>query len=424
VGRDFSRPQSPRRVSDLVRHLSESAEQEQDHHERLALGVSSLLDAAADGPEGLSPLLHALAGSAAGIDAAGVLVRAGSGFELLAAIGLEMAADAAPDGLAAAAAARRQLVVAGGEELGPPLPPGTLVAAAMPILSRGEVLALVLVGSRSVLELGRDDLLLVRVLAERAGRTLERAALVEALTGAETVARKTTSFRDQVLGIVGHDLRNPLGAVSMSGALLAKRGGLGGWQQKTVSRIRSSAARMERIIDDLLSYTRTRLGTGIPIERQPADLAELARKVVDELVAFHPDSPIHLEAQGDLAGEWDPTRVEQLLSNVLSNAVDHGDPESRIEVRLSGDGAVVRAEVRNRGEMPPGVLDHLFEPFQRAPEREGRRSTGLGLGLFIAREIARGHGGRIEARSQRGETFVWVELPRRAASAHPPPDRG
>jgi signal transduction histidine kinase len=323
-------------------------------------------------------------------------------------------------GLADAAAARRQLVVVGGGDVGAPLPPGTQVAAALPILSRGEVLAIVLVGSRSALELARDDLLLARVFAERAGRAIERRTLVEALTSAEAVARRTTSFRDQVLGIVGHDLRNPLGAVAMSGALLEKRGGLGGWQQKTVSRIRSSAARMERIINDLLSYTRTRLGTGIPIERRPVDLSELARKVVDELVAFHPDCPIHVEAEGDLGGEWDATRVEQLLSNVVSNAVDHGEPDGRVEVRLSGDGAVVRAEVRNRGEMPPGVLDHVFEPFQRAPEREGRRSTGLGLGLFIAREIARGHGGRIEARSQGGETRVWVELPRRPVNVAQP----
>jgi signal transduction histidine kinase len=419
VSRDFSRPRSPRRVSDLVRRLSEDAEREQGLHQRLAEGVAALLEADVGGPDGLSPLLRALVASAADVDAAGVLVPQGATFAVASGVGLDPA-PVTSGGIAADAAARRQLVVATGG--GPPLPAGTRVAAALPILSRGEPLAVVLVASRSAAELGRDDLLLARVAAERAGRALERRTLVEALTGAEAVARRTTSFRDQVLGIVGHDLRNPLGAVSMSGALLAKRGGLGGWQQKTVGRIRSSAARMERIIDDLLSYTRTRLGTGIPIERRPADLRELARKVVDELVAYHPDCAIHLEAEGDLTGEWDPTRLEQVLSNLLSNAVDHGEPERGVEVRLSATGAAVRAEVRNQGEMPPGVLDHLFEPFQRAPDRERRRSTGLGLGLYIAREIVRGHGGRIAARSQDGETRVEVELPRRprAASQLPP----
>jgi signal transduction histidine kinase len=174
---------------------------------------------------------------------------------------------------------------------------------------------------------------------------------------------------------------------------------------------------MERIISDLLSYTRTRLGTGIPIETRPADIGDLTRKVVDELVAYHPDSPIRVEAHGDLRGEWDPGRLEQAISNLLANAVDHGEPDTLVQVALLGEADAVRVEVANRGEIPPGVVEHAFEPFRRGPDERGRKSTGLGLGLFIAREIVRGHGGEISLSSREGETAIALTLPRRGAAA-------
>jgi signal transduction histidine kinase len=174
---------------------------------------------------------------------------------------------------------------------------------------------------------------------------------------------------------------------------------------------------MHRLIDDLLSYTRTRLGTGIPIARERTDLGELARKVIDELVAFHPDSAIHVDAAGDLSGDWDPARVEQVLSNLVANAIDHGEPASGVEVRLRGDGDRVRVEVVNRGEVPPEVREHAFEPFRRGPEGSSRRATGVGLGLYIAKEIVQGHGGTVGLRSEGGETRVAVELPRGEVAA-------
>jgi signal transduction histidine kinase len=403
-------------VAELLRHLSESAEREQERRRRLAQAVAAILDAPAEGPEGLAPLLRALAGGAPQVDAALVVAPDGDEFVVVAALGVDAQQTRAPQrelAILTEVLRTRRVIVVSGDEPRPPLPEGTRAAAAIPALSAGSALAVVVIGSRSALELGEDAVLLARVVAERAARALERRTLVTSLSAAETVARKTTAFRDQILAIVGHDLRNPLGAVAMSAALLSKRGGLVGWQAKTVSRVRSSAARMERIIADLLSYTRTRLGAGIPIDPRDADLGELARKVVDELVAFHPNSPIHVEAEGDLTGVWDPSRLEQVLSNVLSNAVDHGEPDTRIDVVLRGAGLAVGVEVVNRGEMPPGMLEHAFEAFQRPPEKEARRGAGLGLGLFIAREIVRGHGGTIEVRSRNGETRLHVELPRR-----------
>jgi signal transduction histidine kinase len=198
----------------------------------------------------------------------------------------------------------------------------------------------------------------------------------------------------------------------MSAALLQKRGGLAGWQAQTVERMRSSAGRMARIIADLLSYTRTRLGSGLPIARRAARLDEIVARVVDELRAGNAGREITIAAAGDLAGEWDPDRLEQVASNLVSNAVDHGDPGSPIRVELAGEADAVVLRVRNEGPcVPPEVLAHLFEPFSRGPDEKSRKASGLGLGLYISREIVRGHGGEIAA-SSNGETVVTVRLPR------------
>ncbi len=272
--------------------------------------------------------------------------------------------------------------------------------------------------------LGVEHRLLARVASERAARVLERAALRAELTRAEEAARRTAAFRDQILAIVGHDLRNPLGAVVMSAALLQKKGALSGWQAKTVDRVRASSARMSRIIDDLLSYTRTRLGTGIPIAARQADLRDVTRKVVEELAAAHPSSLIQVSAEGDFSGEWDPDRLEQVVSNLVSNAIDHGEEGHPVEVSLRWLADVVVVDVVNRGEMPQQVIDHAFEAFHRGPEQTGRKASGLGLGLYIAREIVRRHGGDIAVRSEDGSTSIALSLPRRCAppaAPSPPP---
>jgi PAS domain S-box-containing protein len=236
---------------------------------------------------------------------------------------------------------------------------------------------------------------------------------------AEEAARQTASFRDQMIGIVGHDLRNPLGAIVMSAALLQKKGGLDGWQARTIDRVRSSAGRMGRIINDILGYTRTRLGSGIPIDPRPTDLREVCRKVVDELTAMNPDRSILSRAEGETVGVWDPDRLEQVMSNLLSNALDHGDPQAPVEVDIRGDAEAVRITVRNTGDpIPPEMLAKAFEPFHRRPDHEGRRTAGLGLGLYIAHLIVQSHGGEIGMTSTADDgTEVWARLPRRTASA-------
>jgi signal transduction histidine kinase len=408
------------RGATLLRHLAETAEREAAARGRLASALTRLLDTPAGGD--LQPILAAVVASCPAIDACGVVAREGGGWSLLASLGLPHApgplaqATAADAPIAEAASSRRPAVASlRGGERSALLPPATRAVCAVPLLvarTPGEVVGVALFASRSSDGFDDDELLLARVAADRAARALETAQLAAALARAQETAGRTEGFRDQVLAIVGHDLRNPLGAIVMSAALLQKKGGLEGWQSKTVDRVRSSALRMGRIINDLLSYTRTRLGAGIPIDRRAADLGELTRKMVDELRTAHPDAVVEVSAEGDLSGAWDPDRLEQVLSNVVSNAIDHGQDGQPVAVRLVGHLDAVTIEVMNRGEMPRESLEHAFEAFHRGPEKTGKKASGLGLGLYIAREIVRHHGGEIAIRSQGGETRIELHLPR------------
>ena len=347
--------------------------------------------------------------------AALVLEGEGGRLEIAAGVGLEEGASAG-GALADDALSGGALRLA--PEPGSPFPPGTRSGAAAPIAvggTRGAFLA----GTR---EAGLDPgtLLALRAAADRAGLLAERERLLRAGAEAAERARRMDEESerrrravDTILGVVGHDLRNPLGAIHMSAALLQKRGALEGWQARTVERMRSSAGRMARIIADLLSYTRTRLGSGIPIRRSGADLATVVGRVVDELRAANPDREIVVEArQAELAGPWDPDRLEQVASNLVSNAVDHGDGGTAVRVELDADDRWATLTVKNHGQASPEVLAHLFEPFSRPPDEQSRKASGLGLGLYISREIVRGHGGEIAARADGPEMVVTVRLPR------------
>jgi signal transduction histidine kinase len=408
------RPLEPgARMAKLLRHLSEAALRDADARGRLAAGLARLLAAPVGGEAGLEALVQVAAEVIAPLDAAGVLARRGERLEVVAAVGLAQA----PAGVGAEDAGPVAQALRTGEPVlssgGPaPLPPGTLAAYAVPLLgARGDALGVACFASRSAQELTEEERLLALVACERAARWLERARLEAELAREHDLAAHTAFFRDQVLAIVGHDLRNPLGAIVMSAALLQRRGGLTGWQGRTVDRVRASAARMGRIINDLLSYTRTRLGGGIPIARRSCDLAQVASKVVEELRAAHPEATVDVAVAGELGGDWDPDRLEQVVSNLVSNAIDHGEEGQAVKVELRRDAEGVALEVRNRGEMPPAVLEHAFEAFHRAPEGTGKKASGLGLGLYIAREIVRRHGGEITVDSASGETRISMRLP-------------
>jgi len=223
-----------------------------------------------------------------------------------------------------------------------------------------------------------------------------------------TAEREAQEFQRNVLGIVGHDLRNPLSAVTTSAQLLLRQAGDHAAAQRLGERILSNADRMQRIIAVLVDYTRVRGGTGIPLRRQRCDLGAVCRAVVEECEASHPGRVVRTSGP-DVHGELDPDRVGQIVANLLSNALDYSPPESAVEVAWRADAARAVVQVANEGApIPQEILPVLFEPFRRGERDRPGGKDGLGLGLFIARSIAMAHGGALEVRSAPGERTVFT----------------
>jgi PAS domain S-box-containing protein len=246
-----------------------------------------------------------------------------------------------------------------------------------------------------------------------------RAALDDERAAHEALAREA-AFRERFIGILGHDLRTPLTAISV-GASTLKRGERELTQMRVAERIASAAHRMEGMIRDLLDVTRARHGGGIAVFPKPMRLDEICRAVVDEIELAYPDRTVDLRAEGDCAGEFDADRMAQVVSNLVTNALEYSEPTTAIEVAIDCSApSEVRLEVHNEGApIPRASIPSLFDPFTRGSDAGSRSSAskrrkGLGLGLFIVNEIVRAHGGRIEVRSDaEGGTTFEVRLPRR-----------
>ena len=217
------------------------------------------------------------------------------------------------------------------------------------------------------------------------------------------------------VAILGHDLRNPLGALVAGTELLAHQL-TDERHQRTLSRMSSASRRMTAMIEQLLDLTRARLGDGVGFVRshKPLDVRELVQRTLDELRASHRGRDIAFDASGDSASSGDPERLLQLFSNVIANALTNGEAGSAIAVRVAGGSRDIVVDVSNRGAIPPERLATLFEPFRREPRHAARASShGLGLCLFISRQIAVAHGGDIEvASSAAAGTTVTIRLPR------------
>lgn len=234
----------------------------------------------------------------------------------------------------------------------------------------------------------------------------------------KSYAANVASSRDMFLAILGHDLRGPLSAIIMSAHLLGKAGLAEVPRLKAATRVERAASQMGHLITDLLEFTQTRLGGGIPIERSPCELGLVCTDVIESMRASHPAQAFSLRADGDLRLLGDANRLQQVLFNLLHNAVQHGDPLAEISLAAWGEADDVLLQVSNAGPpIPPGALPFVFEPLVRASadavHPDERSKTSLGLGLFIVWELVRGHGGTIAVVSdhQVGTVFT-IRLPR------------
>lgn len=224
--------------------------------------------------------------------------------------------------------------------------------------------------------------------------------------------------RDMFLAVLGHDLRGPLSGISMSAMVLAKPGLSDAARQQAAARIKRASLDMNRLITDLLEYTRTRLGAGIPIERSACDLGPVCEASLEDIRAGNPEQQFVQRMSGDLNLQADAARMQQALSNLLSNAVQHGNRRSPVSLTADGEVDAVVLKVCNSGDpIPADALQAIFEPLVRAPNASSgaheRSKTSLGLGLFIVREIVLAHGGTITVESliEAGTVFT-IRLPR------------
>jgi PAS domain S-box-containing protein len=230
-----------------------------------------------------------------------------------------------------------------------------------------------------------------------------------------TLAR---DFEKWILAIVSQDIRKPLNAILIATDQLQQTLGPTRDVMRWADILTRGVNRIQHIVGDLLDLSYEREGAGIPIDPKPSDLQSMCRQIIDELEAIAQDRDITFDCHADGAGAWDEHRVMQAISNLASNAVQHGTPGRPVRVRLTGDREQVAVEIRNDGAIPHELLPRIFEPF-RSGRHYAKRGDGLGLGLFIARAIARAHGGDLEVASGSGETMFRLVLPRRPAAIAP-----
>lgn len=236
---------------------------------------------------------------------------------------------------------------------------------------------------------------------------------------AEDLRERTETLRlnEMFVAILGHDLRNPINAILMSANLIERLSGNED-VRKASTRITSSGKRMSRMLEDVLDLARARLAGGLQIRPEDSDLGPVVRRVVQEHQLAFPASRIELQLRGDLAGCWDVDRLAQVISNLASNAQQHGQAGEPIVIEVDGSHPdTVSFSVTNAGTIAPEVLPHIFDPFRGGQQQRGR-GDGLGLGLYIVEHIVKSHHGRIEVQSgDDARTTFRVQIPRRGVTA-------
>lgn len=225
------------------------------------------------------------------------------------------------------------------------------------------------------------------------------------LEAAEAAAAERAELREQLLSIVGHDLRTPLSAV-LTGAMLIEEQAREQVVIKTAARVKRSAQRMSGLISDVMDFTRIRLGASLPCELGPCHVGNLCERVIDEVKLGRPRAVVELHVEGTLETRADPGRLAQAITNLVANGLEHGNGGVRVIAR--GDSEMISVLVANGGKpIPDDQLATLFEPYTK-----GSRTHGVGLGLYIVREIASAHGGEVRVTSNTLETVFELRVPR------------
>ena len=231
-----------------------------------------------------------------------------------------------------------------------------------------------------------------------------------------TFSEHTNQTRERFLAILGHDLRTPLAAISMTGSLLERSTSAEG-NAATGQRLLRSAATMSTMVNDLLEYSRTQLGGKMPMAPAPADMGDIVQAALHNAVLAYPRCKFELRSRGELSGLFDDVRLQQVVVNLLANAAQYRTKDTSVVLDVAGETADVVFSVNNQGPaMSAKALDTIFSAMVQLPledEQNGRPRTSLGLGLFIARETVLAHGGTIDVASTDadGTTFT-VRIPR------------
>jgi phosphoserine phosphatase RsbU/P len=265
----------------------------------------------------------------------------------------------------------------------------------VPLVVDGKVSGILAVASVASTRPVEEHEWLLSALADQAAVALEKTRLSE-----------VAEFRERLLAIVGHDLRNPLNAISMSADVLRQSDAPERFRTRA-ERIMESCNRMRSMIDQLADFTRARLGGGIPLERETFDLVELCRSIIAEANLSHPGVDIRFTAE-PTTGTWDRDRLAQVISNLIGNALQHG-AGAAVTVSLYATTDTARLDVHNLGKpIPPDLLRHLFDPFRTS----STNGVHLGLGLYIVQQIIHAHDGTIAVTSNGEGTRFSVQLPR------------
>ncbi len=296
-----------------------------------------------------------------------------------------------------------------------PGPGGGPANLTVPITGLDQVLGVLTAEADLGTELDASHLRFLMVVASQLGAYFSLLKLRDEEAQANRKLVAAHDFQQLLVGIVSHDLRNPLSVITVAATNLLRKAPDPALV-RTYERTLRCAKKANRIINDLLDVTHTRVNGELKVQPRTLELKPLLREIADDVRTAHPGVAIELDLpEADVTGEWDSDRVSQAVGNLLNNAIQHGDEGVAVSLRLTATVDAVRVAVTNRGApIPPDTLEVMFDPFAQGGGIERRRGGGLGLGLYIVKQIVEAHGGEVVCRSDdtSGTTFE-LSLPKR-----------